>query len=67
MIIFDIFFHNSKYIKLLDTKNLKNISNISYNNFLFDNTNGDSAARGTATRKVFIMKAKPIQRPKSKI
>ena len=36
MIIFDIFFHNSKYIKLLSTKNLKDISNISYNNFLFD-------------------------------
>ena len=39
MIIFDIFFHNSKYIKLLNTKNLKNIGNISYNNFLFDKNN----------------------------
>ncbi len=36
MIIFDIFFHNSKYIKLLNAKNLKNIGNISPNNFLFD-------------------------------
>ena len=36
MIIFYVFFHNSKYTKLLNTKNLKNIGNISYNNFLFD-------------------------------
>ena len=35
MIIFDVFFHNSKYIKLLNVKNLKNIDNISSNNFLF--------------------------------
>ena len=38
MIIFDIFFQNSKYIKLLNAKNLKNIGNISYNNFLFNNS-----------------------------
>tara|TARA_X000000368_G_C22463455_1_gene464504 strand:- start:72 stop:425 length:354 start_codon:yes stop_codon:yes gene_type:complete len=35
MIIFDVFFHNSKYIKSLNIKNLKNIDNISSNNFLF--------------------------------
>ena len=35
MIIFDIFLHNSKYIKLLNTKNLKSIGDISHNNFLF--------------------------------
>ena len=39
IIIFDIFFHNSKYIKLFNTKNLKNISNFSTKNFLFDRNN----------------------------
>ena len=31
------------------------------------NKYGNSATRGTPTRKVFIIKAKPIQNPKSKI
>ena len=34
---------------------------------LFLNKNGSNAKRGTATRKVFSIKAKPIQIPKSKI
>ena len=42
-------------------------NNLLINNFLLDNKYGDSAARGTATRKVFIIKAKPIQIPKVKI
>ena len=35
--------------------------------FLFVNKYGDSAAKGTTTRKVFIIKAKPIQIPKSRM
>ena len=36
------------------------------NNLLLNNKKGKNDSKGTATRKVFNMKAKPIQLPKMK-
>ena len=62
MIIFDVFFHNSKYIKLLNVKNLKNIDNISSKNFLFDK-NQDKGTRYFVQLGIF---AKPHEVDKIK-
>tara|TARA_Y100000996_G_C22126714_1_gene480411 strand:+ start:48 stop:461 length:414 start_codon:yes stop_codon:yes gene_type:complete len=62
MIIFDVFFHNSKYIKVLNVKNLKNIDNISSKNFLFDK-NHDKGARYFVQLGIF---AKPHEVDKIK-
>ena len=62
MIIFDVFFHNSKYIKVLNVKNLKNIDNISSKNFLFDK-NHDKGTRYFVQLGIF---AKPHEVDKIK-
>ena len=62
MIIFDVFFHNSKYIKVLNVKNLKNIDNILSNNFIFDK-NRDKETRYFVQLGIF---AKPHEVDKIK-
>ena len=53
-----------KGIKPISNPNQKNFVK---NKFFFINKYGKRDKRGTATRKVFIIKAKPIQRPKRKM
>ena len=62
MIIFDIFFYNSKHIKFLNVKNLKNIDNILSNNFIFDK-NRDKETRYFVQLGIF---AKPHEVDKIK-
>ena len=55
---------NKKGMNPISSPNQKNLMN---KKFFFKNIYGISDNNGTKTKKVFIMKAKPIQIPKSRI